>query len=417
MISLVLFTFITCEYEDYPDPIWDEDAAGNPTPTIESVDPPNLAYEGITVITIKGENYSSVMAHNQITFNGVIGEINSETSTAAALKVTVPVVIKDDELNALDSVKIMVAVQGAYAGAIYDQNFRVERAVVDLGGFGGEKPAKNPIAIACDGDENIYVATASDKKIYKIDTLGVRTEYGSGLSSVTEDMKIGPGGYLYFVRGRPGSLYRVDPGGGTAVRWHNVGTKLYCFDFDADQNAYVAGANDSLYFVDIANDTDRGAAPAIDYSYVALRIYDGYVYVAGTYTGLDTNITVTQGIWRHEILAGEDTLGTRELVYDWTEMNAVTGQDILDLIVSSDGIFYLGLSEGSGAAIMTLDPATQDLQEFYDAVLTAPATNLAWGNSNYIYCAQYSAAATEDDPNVALQIAQSDFSAPYYGRD
>jgi len=414
IISLVLFTFIACEYEDYPDPIWDENDAGSPTPTITSIDPPSLAYEGITEVTITGANYSAILTQNQVTFNGVIAEIDP-TSTAAALKVTVPVVINDDALNALDSVKILVAVQGAYAGALYAQDFRVERAVIEWGGFVGELPEKKPNAVACDTDENVFVA-AGDKILYKIDSTGVRTEFGTGLSTLTNDLRVGPGGFIYFTRNIP-YVYRFDPAGGAAVRWHKVGARIGCLDFNSDQDIYCGGDNDSLYIVNIANEVNHGVAPAVDYVYTSLRVYDGYVYVAGEYDGSDVNVTVTQGIWRHEILPGSDTLGTKELVYDFADNSYSLDQDILSMAVNSDGLFYLGLSAGTGPAMLTLDLTSMEVQPFYDAVMTAPTTSLTWGNGNKIYCARYSASATEQNPNAVLKIAQTNISAPYYGRD
>ncbi|NQV42226.1 MAG: IPT/TIG domain-containing protein [Candidatus Marinimicrobia bacterium] len=414
LIGLILIGGIGCEYDDYPDPIWDPDDAGGPTPVITAMDPPDVAYDGLTVVTISGENFSPTFSENQITFNGVSASISAELSTEAELVVTMPIIISDASLNAIDGVQVMVAVQGSYAGAVYDQDFRVERAVIEWGSFIGEKPEKLPNAVAVDADENVFVA-AGDKIIYKIDTLGTRTEFGTGLSTTTNDMKVGPGGAVYFARNNP-FIYRVDVAGGAADRWHRVGSKIACFDFNADQNIYCGGKNDSLYFVDVAAETNRGIALAEDYSYSALRVYDGYVYIAGTYEGTDGAVTVIQGIWRHEILA-DDELGSRELVYDWAGAEYSANQDIISMVVDADGLFYLGLSEGSGPAIITVDFATQAVETFYDAVLTAPATSLAWGNSNFIYCVRTMVASTDGLPTGSFRIAQSLTGALYYGRN
>ncbi len=413
-VGLILIGGIGCEYDDYPDPIWDPDDTGGPTPVITSLDPPDVAYDGLTIVTITGENFSPVFSQNQVTFNGVVATIDTAVSTAAQLVVTMPIVITDAALNAISGVQVMVAVQGAYAGAVYDQDFRIERAVIEWGGFIGEKPEKLPNAVAVDAEENVFVA-ASDKIIYKIDTTGVRTEFGTGLSATTNDLKVGPGGNVYFARNNP-YVYRIDAAGGAAERWHRVGSKITCFDFNADQNLYVGGKNDSLYFVDVTAETNRGVALSDDYIYTTLRVYDGYVYVAGVYDGSDAAVTVTQAIWRHEILAGDD-LGSRELVYDWSDSEYSTEQNILSMVVDSNGLFYIGLSEGTGPAIVTIDFATQTVVPFYNAVLTSPATHLSWGNSNYIYVARTMAASTEDLPTGAFRIAQSLTSALYYGRN
>ncbi|MBT3229552.1 MAG: hypothetical protein HOD43_06780 [Candidatus Marinimicrobia bacterium] len=414
IVGLVLIGGIGCEYDDYPDPVWDPNDEGGAAPVITSMDPADVAYDGLTVVTINGENFSPTLTQNQVTFNGVVAEIDMDLSTAAQLVVTMPVVITDAALNAISAVQVMVAVQGAYAGAVYAQDFSIERAVIEWGGFIGEKPEKLPNAIAVDADENVYVA-AGDKILYKLDTLGVRSEFGTGLSSVTNDLKIGPGGNAYFARNNP-YVYRIDVAGGAADRWHRVGSKIACFDFNVDQNIYCGGKNDSLYFVDVTAETNRGVAFSDEYIYTSLRVYDGYVYVAGVYDGDDTAVTVTQAIWRHEILAG-DELGPRELVYDWADYEYSEEQNILSMIVNSDGLFYIGVSEGTGPAIININFGTQSVEPFYNAVLTSPATSLTWGNSNYIYCVRTMVASTDDLPTGAFRIAQSLTSALYYGRN
>ncbi len=420
--SLLLIGVVACDYEDYPDPIWDPNAEGEPTPTITTLDPASVAYEGITKVTITGQNFSSVLAENQVTFNGIVAEIEEATFSNTQLVVTVPVVISDASLNAIEAVQIMVAVQGAYAGAIYDSNFRVERAVIEWGGFIGEQPGKVPNAVACDLNENVYVA-AGDKILYKIDNANVRTEFGTGLSSVTNDLKVGPNGFVYFARNNP-YVYRIDPAGGAADRWHRVGKKIACFDFNEDQNIYCAGTNDSLYFVDVVSEANLGVALAEDYSYTALRVYDGYVYLSGTYEGADVS-EVAEGIWRYEILSADGILGTRELVVDWSAHSAHVDQHIHSIMFESTGLLYVGVSETydtgayvRGTTILVIDPSTGESGPFYASVLYSPATSLVWGNSNFIYAARTTTNtdATGSPAVGVFRISQTKLSAVYNGR-
>ncbi len=417
MVSLIMIVAVACEYEDYPDPIWDPDATGGATPIITSMDPASVAYDGITMVTITGENFSPVLMQNQITFNGKVAEIDTNLSTQAALVVTTPVVIPDAaEEDFIDNVQVLVAVQGAYEGALYDQPFRIERAVIEWGSFIGEKPDKSPNAVAVDADENVYIAAGADDKIlYKVDTAGERTEFGTGLASITRDLKVGPGGGVYFARNNP-YVYRVPPEGGEAVRSPRIKSKIACMDFDMDQNMYCGGKNDSLYLYNPTAEAVLGVADADDYIYTTLRVYDGYVYVAGVYDGTDATVTVLEAVWRHEILAG-GMLSTRELVYDWTAYAEANTQNILSMVIDMDGIIYLGTSEGDGPAMLTLNAATQELLPFYDAVLTAPATHLSWGTSNFMYVARTMTNSTDELPTGAFRIAHSTESAPYYGRN
>lgn len=415
MTVLIAFTLFTCEYDDYPDPIWDEDDAGNATPVITSVSPANLAYEGITEVTITGTGFSAVPSQNQVTFNGFAASIDEAKSSATQIVLTTPVFItesKGEEYNSVDSVKILVAAQGAYVGATYDQVFKVERAVIKLGGFVGEAPAKNANAITSDGNR-IFV-TAEDKNIYVIDAAGERSVFGTTATTIINDLKMGPDSAVYFARGIP-YVYRYDPAGGSAIRWHRVGSKIRCLDFDENQDIYCGGANDSLYWVDVDNEFNRGVAPAEDYSYVSIRVYDGYVYVVGTYTGGDATVSPTQALWRHEILAGQDTLGAREVVYDWSDWAYSDEQDIASMVVDENGLFYLGTSTGSGPAIVTLDPGTGTTGIFYDAVTAAPIEHMFMGEDNYIYAITVDADNTDEITTIPVRIAQGNNGAPYYG--
>lgn len=415
-LGIMLVTIAGCEYDDYPDAVWDPDATGGATPQITSVDPPDVVYDGLSTITITGENFSPVLNQNQVTFNGVVAEINTDLSSPTQLVLTMPIIITDAALNFVTDVQIMVAVQGAYSGAVYAHDFRVERAVIEWGGFSADKPLKEPNAIACDSDGNAYVAGGgSDKILYKIDTAGVRTEFGSGLASITRDLKVGPGGAVFYARNNP-FVYRIPPEGGTGVASPRIKSKIACFDFNVDQNIYASGKNDSIYFYDTVAGTVKGVADSEDYTYTTLRVYDGYVYVAGIYEGADTNVTVTQAVWRHEILA-DDMLGAKELVYDWASYEYAAEQSILTMLVNSEGLFYLGVSEGTGPAIINLDISTQEVTPFYDAVLISPATHLTWGPDNFLFCVREMAAPTDAVPTAAFRIAQTKTSAPNYGRD
>lgn len=415
----VLLAVVACEYTEYPDPIWDPDAEGAPPPEITALTPSSLAFEGITIVTIEGNNFHSTLTKNQITFNGFIASIDMDASTSDALVVTTPLVITDATLNAVDSVQIMVAAEGAYAGAVWPGNFRIERAVINWGEFNLDplESSREPNAVAVGPDETIYVATgASDKKVYKVDSTGVAEEWfsGSGLASNTYDMKVGPGGYVYFTRNIP-YLYRIDPAGTEAVRMERSGSKVISFDFNENGDIFVGGKSDSIYVFDATTELPRGVADADDYQYNTMRVLNGYLYIAGEYVGDDDTVTPVKAIWRHEILTGSE-LGDKELVIDWATTGYTELQDVASLMADEDGILYLGLTEGA-TTIATLDPATGEMGEFYSAVLAAPATHLSWGTGNYMYMARTSSAASDAVPNSVLRIAQTKSSAPYYGRN
>jgi hypothetical protein len=426
IVASVLLVLTACEPQDLPDRIYDPDETGAPTPTITSMDPADQAYEGITTVTITGTNFAANTEYNQVTFNGQLASIDAGLSSTTQLVVDVPIVINDPDVNFLDSVKVIVAVQGAYAGALYDQNFTIKRAVINWGGFAGEVPAKEPNAVAVDADENVYAA-ASDGILYKISPEGERTEFGTGLPAITKDLLVAPGGYVLFVRNNK-YVYRFDPTGGAAIRWLTVDGKLTCMDINAEGDLYTAGSSDSIFVADMTAETYVGVAAYVDYVINALRVYDGDLYVAAVYDGDDTP-EVLSGIWKHAILDAAGNLGSAELVLDWADYFPDGDQAIRSMLISSEGTFYLGLTEkyaedgisyAPGTAILRVDPATGSAESFYSTVLQAPGGHMKWGNGNYIYSARYieDVETVAGAPEIIVQrIDQESSSAPYYGRN
>ncbi len=417
ILAVALLSTLACTDNDYPDNIWDPDAEGNAAPVITSIDPPGGSYDGIGIVKIMGDNFGADFSKIQVTFNGRVASIDTAQSSEGVLTVGVPVVISDSDVNVLDSVQVMVSVQGAYLGGVYHDNFVVERAAVIWGEYG----TGFPNAVACDAQENVYVST-NEKLIFKIDPDGNKTEYASGLSLLTTGLRMGPDGVLYYAKNYK-KIFRVPAGGGPKETYMTFSGKVSDLDFDQNGNLFAAGKGDSIFCV--TDSVDRGVAGYEDYEFTALKVYNDYVYVAGTYVGLDASIPVW-GIWRNPITNATGDLGASELVFDWAAYVGLDGPGIEAMTISADGMLYVGASEvytgatyTGGDAITIVDPATGSTTPFYTAVLYAPATSLCWGNSNYIYCARFLDGSTaEGAPASAIvRIAQPELGAPYYGRN
>ena len=428
-ILMILCWIIACEPE-YPSSPWNPGDKGRLTPIINSIIPSDGSYEGVGIITIRGENLSHVKEENIVFYDGNRGTILEACDTQ--LVVQNAVVIEDPSVNVLDSVKIQVAVigssegeTGAYPFAEYFP-YRLERGAIEYGAF---SEFNIPHALACDSEENLYVATEK-RKIYKVyidsatDSL-ITEEYVSstGILIIT-GMKMGPGGYLYITRNHK-NIYTIPPGGGSKETFVKLSGKVYDLDFDQNDVLYAVGKGDSIYSVK-SDASFFGSAEYVDFVLRSLRVYNGYVYVSGEYNGSDSLIT-KMGIWRNQILSADGDLGDRELVFDWTSTwSGEFGPAVLSITFDENGDLYIGSEEtysgskytgGDAITILDMDDMTTT-SVLYSPILFPPASNMVWGNSNYLYVTRL-VSDTEADgvPTIrVIRIALELNGATYNGR-
>ena len=434
---LLVFLYTGCE-NDYPEDIWQPDAVGLTDPVINSVDPADKAFEGISIITLDVTNASGTIAENIVSFNGVLGTIIADQSDQTQLIVQVPVVIEDEAVNILDSVRITLAVQGAYDLAVYPnasstvQNYQLEKAAVIWGDFKGSADMdQNPRAVACDRDENIYVSTydGAAKEIYMVDPSGTQSFYSTATASVVTGMVMGPGDSLYYARAYK-YVYVCPPGAGTSAKFNTTGLpnsgKANALDFDQNGILFAVGRGSPSAVFSLTKDATPTASNEFDnFELVTCKVYNGYLYVGGIqYDALGTELT--EGIWRSAITGTDGTLGTHELVFDWSNHVGVDGPELQSILIDEYGKILIGSAEtysagGSytgGTTITILDPSSGATEPLYASVLFAPATHMVWGNSNYLYVSRHTAnlSAGGAPEKKIIRVALDRNSAPYYGR-
>lgn len=440
VLSVILVSLIWnfgCMEPDYPDSVWQEDEPTNPNPVITSVTPPDRSFEGVGIVTIEATNLSSSMSENLVFFNGRRATIDTTISNETQLVVQVPVVIEDPAVNVLDSVIIRVAVHGAYLFSEYPDenspvdNFRLERAAVNWGGFKGKGDNdQDPRAMACDSEENLYVSTydGAEKLIYKVSPEGEISAYGPATASVVTGMVIGPGDTLYYARNYK-YIYTIPPGGGSTEKFNTAklpgSGKAFALDFDEKGLLWAAGKGDYSVFYLKPDATPTASEEYVDFEFVAIRVYDGYVYVAGKYVGDDATVS-KEGIWRSQIQYSDTSLSTKELVFDWESFVGESGPAIQSITFDEDGDIYIGAREkyavdGSyegGDAVTILNTSSMTTNVLYSSILFAPATHIVWGNSNYLYISRHT-----DNPQAEnapekqiIRVALDKNGAPYYGR-
>lgn len=440
LITLGLFFILiltSCTDNNYPPSVYDENKEYLDNPVITAVDPPLKTFQGVGVVEITGENFLSDMSRNQVTFNGEPATIFRDQSDENKLVVKVPNVITDPAVNLLDSVLIRVAVNGAVVNGIREPgslefavyptsdlvNFQLERAAVEWGGFADLDLVH---AVASDANENLYVAT-EDKLIFKVDSVGVKSDFGTSTATIVTGMKVGWNGDLFYARNYK-FLYRLPASGGTSTAFNAAlpdKGKAYDLDFDANGNMIVVGKGDQSIWVLKSDASMVSYSAYTDFELVACKVYNGYIYVVGVYTGTDAT-EAKEGIWKSLITASaESEIGTRELVFDWATYVGEDGPALLSLAINEDGLLLLGAADQysgtdfvNGDAITVYNETTATASSLYSEVLYPPSTNFCWGNSNYLYVVRNvtNTAATGAPSKRLIRVALGYNGAPYYGR-
>lgn len=380
-----------------------------PDPTITSVLPEKGAYAGIDEVTIIGTNFVSDISKVKVYFANVPAKVTAATATE--IKAIAPNI-------AGDSLIIKVQIDGAISYASYEAGYKVESAENEFGGITGQS---NAYGIAIDLDENLYVSLG-EGKIVKIDQDNIQEDYVTteqGVAGFYGSMKIGPGGNLYAARTK--YIYKAPAGGGLMYKFTVTKLKqaINDFDFDPYGDIYVA-AKKGIYFVQMSDSSGSLAMAYNDFTLNAIRVYDGYVYVSGTFSAFTTP-TVKEGVWRNQILGPGGQLGPTELVFDWGHsFDAVTFPKILAITFADDGYMYVGADSTDNASAITAIPPNGDktysienAQPLYQAVLMPPSTKFCWGNDQYLYVNRKS---EDNDLARIIKVTMGKMSAPYYGR-
>lgn len=388
MLVLLGLLSMGCEQEKSKS-LFDANDVYKSNPIITAIDPPDSALAGIVEITISGQNFSPIKENNFVYFGKTRAEVLEASETR--LKVQSPNII-------IDSTMIKVAVLDAISFSNL-MSYKLVRGVGEYGGFGD---FDEPYSLACDSDENLYVALRS-KKIVKIARDETASDYGTTTFVLFSTINFGPDGYLYVARNTK-FLYRIPPGGGAAEQWIRVRDAVYSFDFAENGFLFAGGKGDSLYKVTTEGDgTSKGIASYPDTYIKAVRVYNGYVYLGGK-----ENTTSQQSIWRNQILS-DNELGPNELYFDWNA-NISTTFEILSITFAADGDLYVGTDAPEAVITVHSDGSFAPL---YPGVLEPTSYSLCWGNKQFLYVSRQN---NDNTKQRVIKINMLKNGAPYFGR-
>lgn len=399
-LSPLLLIFITalsaCNSYDDPPLVFDPNPPAAPAPVISRIEPAGAAFAGLTEVTIIGDNFSPVMENNIVYFNSQTGVIKSASKTE--IKVVPP--------NLIDaSVTIKVVVNSAVVIAQFSP-YNLKEISSEYGGFGN---LDEVFSIAVDANENVYAQMRQGRAVLKVTPDGQQTPFSILTFPKASDISIGPGGYLYLQQSNSTNLFRIPPSGGDAALFATLPGRCSFFDFDVNDNVMIAGRNTGIYAVNTAGVvTTTGQLTAFDIKYV--RVYNGYVYVAATYTGTDPAIA-DNAIWRSQILSADGALAAPELVIDWAQSGEFASATINAITFSQDGDLYVGTNYTDPIAIVR---SNQLVEALYKGVLKPNPLHMVWGNGNYLFVNRGS---TVSQIRRLIRIDMGKPGAPYYGRD
>jgi hypothetical protein len=167
--------------------------------------------------------------------------------------------------------------------------------------------------------------------------------------------------------------------------------------------------------------TDTLVADYTDFNLNTIRIFDNYVYLAGTYTG--SGVTgIKNGIWRNQILTANGSLGTIEDIFNLEAYYKTDAgvPEIRTITFAEDGFLYIGQdSTMISNAVTEVSPDAGGLypvsnaSALYQVLIVPPATTFCWGNDQFLYLNRRS---NSNNDKVLLRLTMGKFSAPYYGR-
>ncbi|MGH7596749.1 MAG: IPT/TIG domain-containing protein [bacterium] len=399
-LSLLLYQLLilvsACSYDEAP-LVFDPNAQSNAAPMISRVEPQSAAFAGFTEIRIVGDNFSTRTADNVVYFGNEKAQIISVAKTE--IKVIPPNLIAEN-------LAIKVVVAGAVTIAEF-KPYNLKSISVEYGNF---TDLDLVYALAVDANENVYAdlrGVGVVSIVLKITPQGDKTEFGRTNFPQAIEMHVGPGGELYLHRSL-GNLFKIGAGGGDSQPFSTLPSRTFAFDFDANGNIFAAGNRSGAFMVNASGaPANTGRFPAYDVR--ALRVFNGYVYVAALYLGTDPVIPKS-GIWRSQILSAAGNLGNEELVFDWANSGEFAGARFFALTFSQDGEIYVGTNHTDPILRIRTDGSSEAV---YKGLLKPDAAHLVWGNGDFLYMNRGSTVASN---RRVLRIDMGKKGAPYHGR-
>lgn len=360
-LCLCLLILAGCK-EEKGTSLYDPGIFDKPAPVIDTIiSATPTAYAGVTMLTLKGQNFSAKNDENRVFFGATL--VNVLTSSATQLTMLTPLFSKDT----LVSVKVNVAGAQLFSNA---KLFKVTLAVRD---FDSLWIGESPWGTAVDAAGNFYVSIVSNGTgigVKKFALDGRRSDYAPRkFETKYSSLRFSPGGVLYGVWNIQ-ALVQFPGGNADPVLWIalTAGTSIYDFDFDAQGNIWAGGNN--AYVYRIKPDKSVQSFP-LSAAIRSVRINSSYVYFAG-----ETYPDSLEKIIRCKIVSS-DSLGPPELIYNFSASNLNPGgKSVYSMAFTSQGDLFVGTDRSESMIVIHPNGTAE---EFYTGLLPPTLHILVWG--------------------------------------
>jgi hypothetical protein len=387
---------VGCEY-DGATAVYYQEHAQTPTPAITGINP-GVAGGGVNYITIVGKDFSAEAGNNKVYFDGALAELVNSSTTSLTVR---------RPSRAGDSTTVKVVSYGALLTAKYGP-YKITQVSSAHGNFASGNQLS---VLAVDKAENLYWVETVSREITRFTPDGQKAIVATALRAPS-DARIGPGGRLYLIGSGTGhrEINAVNLETGAIKQWHRLAaSKPVKFgDFDASGYFYAGGTRTDLMVI-TPDSTNRATGFYAANEILAVRVYNGYLYVAARVPGTPSAPNPSS-ISRHQILDALGNLGSKELMIDFAG-GEFASRTIRALTFSADGIMYIATD--SPDPLLIFNPATSSVDYLYKGILPSYCKQFYWGTGNYLYMIRGDT-ALQQEWNV-YRIDMGTNGAVYYG--
>ncbi len=406
LFGIPLFSLLFGCSEDPADSLFDPNEQLAPRPVVASFDPPDSSFAGAGVLSLNGQNFSPVLAENQVFFNNVKAQVLSASETQ--IQVLPPNLVAD-------SIRIRVAVQQAELFS-EDRFYKLLAAVSDFG-----KIFEGDIAygVASDLDGNVYFHVQGGP-IKKVTPDNVTSDLTPGRTIFlrANAMKLGPGNLLYVApSGRNKIIMTVSLQDGAQALYVSLGPRTLQeprdLDFDSSLNLWVVGGQ---ILFRVKPDLTVTQAATFPGNLLSIRIFSDFVYTVG-----NDDTTGESRIWRAPIQT--DGVGEIEEVLNLATTPELEGAVVQALTFSEGGDMVLGTTHPSGIFIVSQSGSVETLfpglfqPEVYAFSWSVEDTPIVDGQVLYAVRQRRSVEVPSTfDLSQVFRISMPTRSATYFGR-
>ena len=371
---VALLTIVVGCKNDVAEPIWAQPGSATLTISVDSIIPAQIPV-GVNTVTILGKNFDPDIRKNFVYFGDTIAAIKSLSNSQ--IVVYRPNIV-------IDSCRVRVTsntsynISNAYGPCRVDSVFGKYGILTDTFRLG---------AIAVDNTENVYGVRLNNGlyNIWRIPENSSPVLLGNATYQPS-DFKI-HNGILYIIgTGTSGNrnIYQMNLTSGVVSKWTTMPTNRFAFYGDFGPTGYFyTGGTYKTTFSDLCivppNPPSTLNATQVKYakaytsdSIFAIRVYNGYVYVASK----PIAATATK-IFKHQINA--DSVMQQIPVLDLGDYGITSA--VKGLAFSSNGTMYIMIDDVN--SLLVFDGITLDY--FYKGIVPGNAKQCYWGTSTFLY--------------------------------